>query len=408
MLFHLFILLFSPFVLKDSLYDYTVVASKNHLFICSDHTGEVFQTDNSGQVVEYCHRPNGLGGYNTESYKFIYKDTLFSIGGYGFWRSSGLLTRFNPKQCEWDFVRLNKDQPICMEGLNSFDPDKGLLYTAYTKSINQGIGLIQYSDSVYQLNLNHRTWETLGSLNPKIIDYIKDAVQIIPMDGRALIKLRSKEAVVLVDFKRNEYTFIEFNYVFNIPLNINRYTWTRTDYWLHDQLVTIHKQGNLLKLDTLTLRHCHPSDCPATGQVYMPINPKTENTLWISTTAAGLAFIVITGLFIYRRKKKKQQLAFLEWESHEIALLERLITGEKLGTNTINQLFKIEFRSLEYQKQSRSVLIKKLTEKLQLYCQTKDEVIIRERSKEDERMLQFSLNTDYILELSSLIQKLKK
>lgn len=42
--------------------------------------------------------------YNFEAYLFTHQKEIYNIGGYGFWRSSGTLRKYNPKDYEWDAV----------------------------------------------------------------------------------------------------------------------------------------------------------------------------------------------------------------------------------------------------------------------------------------------------------------
>ncbi len=53
------------------------------------------------------------GGHNFGSYKFFYKNELYSFGGYGYWQYNNLLIKFNRALGGWDFVtKLNSKDAL--------------------------------------------------------------------------------------------------------------------------------------------------------------------------------------------------------------------------------------------------------------------------------------------------------
>jgi hypothetical protein len=54
--------------------------------------------------------------YNIEAFLFTHQKEIYNIGGYGFWRSSGTLRKYNRKDQEWDAEPI--DQEIHMPFAN--------------------------------------------------------------------------------------------------------------------------------------------------------------------------------------------------------------------------------------------------------------------------------------------------
>jgi hypothetical protein len=73
-------------------------------------TGQVYLFDRLGKSLE---RIDGTfyHGYNFLATQFIRHDTLFSLGGYGFWHFNNLLTFFDFKNKEWEVKKTTGEAP---------------------------------------------------------------------------------------------------------------------------------------------------------------------------------------------------------------------------------------------------------------------------------------------------------
>jgi hypothetical protein len=112
-------------------------------------------------------------GYNFRSKKIVYNGTVFSFGGYGFWREQGDLIKFDWKRNEWETSLLLADEDI---GNNiAFTKDE-FLYIINPISRNQHIDLSKKHEGIYRINLQNRKIDILP-VNP-ILNSLKFAVRL--------------------------------------------------------------------------------------------------------------------------------------------------------------------------------------------------------------------------------------
>jgi hypothetical protein len=78
---------------------------RNKLLFQLDGTGKLLRLD-SNNVLRRIDSTT-YEGYNYGAFNFVYKDTVFSLGGYGFWQFNGLLRYFSEKTHSWSVVKTN-------------------------------------------------------------------------------------------------------------------------------------------------------------------------------------------------------------------------------------------------------------------------------------------------------------
>ena len=124
------------------------------------HNNAIRRIDNS-----FAHRNQFSGHF------FIYKNNLYLLGGYGYWKTNSLLTRFNFNSKEWDYVQTLGQIPS--DGINeaSFFLDKNILtvFDFYYR-VND---IDQKNNNLYELDLESLMWEKKGSLNRSFYDDIE-------------------------------------------------------------------------------------------------------------------------------------------------------------------------------------------------------------------------------------------
>jgi hypothetical protein len=124
------------------------------------HNNIIRRIDNS-----FAHRNQFSGHF------FIYKNNLYLLGGYGYWRTNSLLTRFNFNSKEWDYVQTFGQTPS--KGINeaSFFLDKNILtvFDFYYR-VND---IDQKNNNLYELDLELLVWGKKGSLNRSFYDDIE-------------------------------------------------------------------------------------------------------------------------------------------------------------------------------------------------------------------------------------------
>jgi hypothetical protein len=73
-------------------------------------TGQVYQFDKNRKVFRRLDK-TFFRGYNFHALQFVKSDTLFSLGGEGFWRSQSILSYFDFKNREWEELKTTGEIP---------------------------------------------------------------------------------------------------------------------------------------------------------------------------------------------------------------------------------------------------------------------------------------------------------
>lgn len=101
---------------------------------------------------------------------FEYKKELYLLGGYGYWRSNSLLTKYNFSSKSWEIVPTNGQAPPLGVNAGSYVLDKNNLYVFdfYHRIDDKDTK----NNNLFKLNLDGFVWEKKGALNSGFYDAI--------------------------------------------------------------------------------------------------------------------------------------------------------------------------------------------------------------------------------------------
>ena len=133
-----------------------------------------------------------------ESSVFIYKESIYKYGGYGFWSNRNFITRFDIKTNEWEVVPFFNSKTVPKGRHKSITKVIGdNLYVIGGISLNNFNPLVyENNNEVWKFNLVNGVWERLGEIkgwsyklmNYPIIDF-EDKLIIDNSDEDVLYKL---------------------------------------------------------------------------------------------------------------------------------------------------------------------------------------------------------------------------
>ena len=144
---------------------------------------------------------------------FSYKNTPYLMGGYGYWRSNSLLTKFNFQTKEWDYIETRGQIPELGVNAGSFVVEKNILYVFdfYQKIGDRDVK----NNNLYELNLTSLIWKKRGSMNRMFKDDIeKKLVQTtIPFGNNKFIQksLSTKKLHVIEPSKNSVKSYLNEN-----------------------------------------------------------------------------------------------------------------------------------------------------------------------------------------------------
>jgi hypothetical protein len=146
---------------------------------------------------------------------FIYKNTPHLMGGYGYWKSNSLLTKFNFQTKEWDYIETRGQVPELGINAGSFVVENDVMYVFdFYQKIND---VDVKNNNTYEFNLSSLRWEKKGSLNRLFYDDVnrKTLDVTIPFGSTKFLQknLDSKNLIVIEPSKNSVKTYVNENLV---------------------------------------------------------------------------------------------------------------------------------------------------------------------------------------------------
>lgn len=193
--------------------DGNLVASGKELYYLPDGTGRVYRIDSTGAFTRI--DSTYYTRYNFGAYTFSYRDTIYSLSGYGFWNYNGHLRFFRSDKHGWEIELINRELPVLinnplMDWSLWFNKKHGnLIYPArsYARIWSKNL----YSDGLtdtfraWKLDLNKKKWSILGTLNKETASLINTGRRVFSLpSGELFLHPTNKQEITLLDYRSNQ------------------------------------------------------------------------------------------------------------------------------------------------------------------------------------------------------------
>ena len=149
------------------------------------------------------------------AYFFSYKDNLYLIGGYGFWQTKSIITKFNFNSGDWEIVTAFGQSPEGIDQGTFFVKDDNLyVFDFLTRTSNNQKE--KRNDNLYVLNLESFVWKKLGVTNPlmRSENQFKGAKRFFKFDNKLLFSYLDNPEFYLADFENNTLKKIKDDVLF--------------------------------------------------------------------------------------------------------------------------------------------------------------------------------------------------
>ena len=354
------------------------------------------------------------------SFEFVHNDTLFSIGGYGFWRVTGAIRYFDQTTRDWIVLPTNKNVAVA-SGINAifhYAPKSSKVYVIYSEYPEEYLHKRKEKSSsilyVQILDLASKNWaENSYMLSPNIGKEFDDIKVMAATNGGLYVNSKFHDNTLELDFENNSYGEMEEAFLSTLlqiegqrQLSITE----KTDSSIFITDLTAEEQ-----YEFVTSRFKKKKK----GDIYT-IDTQAEDSNW-NTYLLGASLILnvlLAGLWIQRRStykttnkeatqgalaieettKTKKFIDLLDaTESIVIsALAENYRAGKKSSIDEINKILGIDKRPYKIANNIRADALKMINKKFMDFSGSTDELIIRERSTFDKRFFEYTLNQRYV------------
>ena len=394
--------------------EFSYVISKNKIYYKPTGTGYVYEAKmdmSNGQVTGVKIDSTYFTGYNFLDYVFIKNDTIFSLGGQGFWNHNGQLRYFSREKKEWELIPIQHWFPVSTSDFVDIRSKNSKVYTYFLDNKLDNIFTNQISnsiDTILSLNLDNGEIKKLGYINPSIKSIKPD--ESIKIETDYGIMIFENGAIKLIDIEKNTFSIwkdIKLNNLFNSskaeikPIIIK------------DSLLIYYNYDHM---DSIVL--------PITkflkiSNVYSPLETekKVNKLLYLTLLILLISFSII---YIKNQKSKKSFISETAqnddntvnekiiltkenvlqlnsfFDANELQLISQIIlNSNRISVDQMNYILGLEKKNIQVQKKNRSSIISSINIKFKSDFIINDDLIQRIKDENDARNIIYKINDEY-------------
>jgi hypothetical protein len=388
-----------------------IIKSNDSVFVLLERTGVVYSLDpftDSSNTYRFKRLDHTINiNYNIEANNFLYKNHLYSYGGYGFWRLNGQLRSYNFLDKEWDITPTNYE--IISNGYNWVSQQEGKLFVPFQTITNGSIKGDQNTSRVreydsYSLDLNLMEWKKLGTIHSKTINLVKsnNIVNSFLTTDRGFLFLHL-DGTYYFDFLHNK--------IFKSKsAELDQFFIRRTS----NENIFYYKDTIYSYIPSLQTFDTKPLPMSDFEELDFPIWSIDKNYYFLLLFLSISAIIIFFSIKIFNRsvnkKIKQSNLKILKTKTVgqvfvgvELSLIQLLLAaynkGQHVEISQINHVLGIKDKNIGLQKKVRSDVINSVNEKYSIILNKEAQLISSIRKKDDKRFYAYFINE---LELNSI------
>lgn len=376
--------------------------NKKGLFFTVFGTGEVYKATAIREKEMAITRMDStiFWGNNFLSCDFLYNDTLYSFGGYGFWKFNGQLRYFN-EGAEWQLARLDEEHPF-NSNFAYPDPKSGKLYYIQLPFKSQTESKEIKTSSLYELDVKTRTNKLMGEIE-------------LPFDFANIIySFNANRLSGTMVFAKGDWFLLQFaqNRVFKLNqkkiidfLHVSSAYNPNVFAVINDSLHIYSNTDDSVRSSMIKLNDFELQAFP----IYRPNKKNTYDSLIIVLGISVMSFFMV--LYGYRKRQKNNQRnkiteeksaeianvisapAFTEFERSIIdALVNKSAMNAMMSVEEFNKMLGLSKKSFEVQKKTRREIINQINHKYKLLFAQDAQLIESVRSPQDKRFYNYVIS----------------
>lgn len=305
-------------------------------------------------------------GGNFGRFLFNYNNTIYALGGYGFFNTNNNLEYYNSKLKGWAVQSMSGDKPKHILGIAYLFNNQIISFNNYKagNSINKD----ELDSSLYIMDLKNMKWRKFhlseNACQIGRVYHLRDYIISIGELNTIIIHKYHKQ---FIRIENEKYGFdLAHNHIEKILLN-TIYLNTNSNH--KKEALTF--EINLAKLWKETPKYLLISE-----------QKSTSKTNRYAIILIGLFVLLGVFYFIFRKKHKQALKSTIEYSEIEL----RLLNAKKiLITEEMDEIFEITHLELDARKLKRSRMIEEINSKFPNF-------IIREKDNNDKRKFVYRIN----------------
>ena len=392
-----------------------IVMTTSGLYFMLDGTERVYQIkqDPRSNEMAFIRQDSTSGfGYNHSAYVFSHQDTIFSLGGYGYWTYNWNLRYYNANFRRWELLPLNKRIYVTKRLKGGYiDTKQAQFFYSSNDSLKEE-GLVHASPlspvltELFRLDLKKKQWSAAGKLTKEVLNLYEEGVKVCGTPYGELTILDSKGRFKALFLNCHTNQILELG---DKDMSTRIYHKVRNPdmvgaidriiAYFHDDQLTILTSDRKKAKFTI-----NQSDLVNTGRpVYIPTAKESvstiPNTIILISVLEGTVILILGFLLFRQQTKNSRRTAPIEqtWmDQKETSLLKNIALANDLALTAeqIDHLLGTTSNSIDLKNKRRSIIIRSLNRKFQQATETDGLLIRSERMENDRRMVKYVLDLD--------------
>ena len=325
------------------------------------------------------------------AYFFSYKENIYLIGGYGYWQTKSIITKFNFNNGDWEIVNAVGQQPMGLDqGTYFLLENKLYVFDFISREINTQKEV--RNKNLYVLDLENFNWRKLGVINDEIepLNQVKGFKRFFKSDNKLIFSYSNSPKFFVLDVENNSFQSFRDEILF---------------YKSDDQFIV--KNNSLIGPIKNTLTGEIRIESFDAGKIYdFPISEEsyfyTDKEEFFEYVYFSLFFLTILIIVLSIYHKKVSQTYIVDENSISISGLSQQLSAVEISVlslfsknrivlnSSLMELFMEDDKTKDYAVKRKNKTLISLEAKLKKSFNV--DFIKKQKSKDDSRQLAYSLN----------------
>jgi hypothetical protein len=358
-------------------------------------TGQVYELDLNNSLFRRIDK-TFYRGYNFKALQFIQNDTLFSLGGTGFWQYHNVLSFFDPATSEWQVMYPKGNKP---EGiyLNSSGISEGKVF-AIEKLRDLDNKDPERKAQIFEFDIKSKKWSKFGELNISLLSENDINTPEFQWSSNHLFFLHAKEPIFADVLTNKVYKYNESRR----SILTNKGKIYISNGWVY----TFVNEHNKFKLDSIPYAELQRNSI-LLGTLYSKSTKTfTSNEIYIF----GLVFILIIGstiilIRLLKSKGEKSDKSRPEIPKYfDKLLLEYKSKGPDhlITTEELSRIIECDSMAFDTQRQYRSKFISSFnTYAFDIFGVA--DAIFRINHDSDKRFIHYGIKKELFVQIDNIL-----
>ena len=325
------------------------------------------------------------------AYFFSYKENIYLIGGYGYWQTKSIITKFNFNNGDWEIVNAVGQQPMGLDqGTYFLLENKLYVFDFISREINTQKET--RNKNLYVLDLENFNWKKLGVINDEIepLNQVKGFKRFFKSDNKLIFAYSNSPKFFVLDVENNSFQSFKDELLF---------------YKSYDQFIV--KNNSLIGPIKNTLTGEIRLESFDAGKIYdFPISEESyfyrDKEEFFEYVYFALFFLTILIIVLSIYHKKVSQTYIVDENSISISGLSQQLSAVEISVlslfsknrivlnSSLMELFMEDDKTKDYAVKRKNKTLISLEAKLKKSFNV--DFIKKQKSKDDSRQLAYSLN----------------